>query len=158
MPSIWCGDYGAANALLDQLVGLADEKGSLFLEGSWKFDGRLHFRPDRQSLGAVEIITSGLAVLRSTGSTVWLPLWLSCLAVAHAELGQFEEAWRGIDEAISTIETTKEKWFEAEANRVLSEIALFGPQRDEAKAQAYFERALTIHVRNKQSPGSCARR
>ena len=144
LPSVWCGNYTAANALLDELVGLADEKGSLF----WKALGNLMrgyiFALTGKASEAVEVTTSGLAALRSTGSTVWLPLWLSCLAVAHAELGQFEEAWRAIDEAISTIETTKEKWFEAEANRVLGKIAKLAPERDEAKAEAYFERALAV--------------
>ena len=32
----------------------------------------------------------------------------------HAELGQLDEAWRCIGEALSIIETAKERWFEAE--------------------------------------------
>ena len=45
---------------------------------------------------------------------------------------------------MNTIETTKERWFEAEINRVTGEIALRSPQPDAAKAQAYFERALVV--------------
>ena len=45
---------------------------------------------------------------------------------------------------MSTIETTKERWFEAEANRIAGEIALRSPERDTAEAQVYFERALTV--------------
>jgi hypothetical protein len=50
--------------------------------------------------------------------------WVSYLAEAHADLGQLDEAWRCIDEAMSAIETTKERWFEAETNRIAGEIAL----------------------------------
>lgn len=66
------------------------------------------------------------------------------LAIAHADLGQFDEAWRCIDAAMTTMQATKERWCEAEAHRVAGEIALKSPQRDEAKAQAHFEQSLTI--------------
>ena len=52
------------------------------------------------------------------------PLHLSYLATSYANLGQFDDAWRCIGEAISTIEATKEKRFEAEANRIAGAIAL----------------------------------
>jgi len=42
------------------------------------------------------------------------------------------------------VETTKESWFEAELNRVAGEIALMSPERHRSKAQAYFQRALTV--------------
>ncbi len=45
---------------------------------------------------------------------------------------------------LTTIETTKETWFEAEVNRIAGEIALKSPQQDTAKAEAYFERALEV--------------
>src|SRR6202035_2041214 len=66
-----------------------------------------------------------------------LPLYLSFLARAPAELGQFEEAWRFIGEAMTAVEITKEKWCEAEVNRTAGEIALMSPQPDAAKAEAY---------------------
>ena len=47
-------------------------------------------------------------------------------------------------EAIAAIERTGERWFEAEANRIAGEIALKSPEQDAAKAEAYFERALTV--------------
>ena len=66
------------------------------------------------------------------------------LARAYAELGQFDDAWRCIGEAMTAIETTKERWCEAEVNRVAGEIALKSPEPDTAKAEAYFERALAV--------------
>jgi predicted ATPase len=57
---------------------------------------------------------------------------------------QFEDAWRCIDEAIITVEKTKERWWEAEVNRVTGEIALMTPEPDTAKAQAHFDRALIV--------------
>jgi predicted ATPase len=45
---------------------------------------------------------------------------------------------------MTAIETTKERWSEAEVHRIAGEIALKSPQPDAAKAQAYFESALAI--------------
>jgi predicted ATPase len=59
-------------------------------------------------------------------------------------LGQPDDAWRCIGEAISTTEATKERWFEAETNRIAAEIALKMPGRDTAKAEKHFGRALAV--------------
>ena len=93
---------------------------------------------------AVQMITSGITAWRSTGATLWMPSFLSYLARAYAELGRFDDAWRCIGEAMTAIETTKERWCEAEVNRIAGEIALKSPEPDAAKAQAYFERALAV--------------
>jgi predicted ATPase len=42
------------------------------------------------------------------------------------------------------VEITKERWFEAEVHRIAGEIALKSPERDTAKAEGYFERALAV--------------
>jgi predicted ATPase len=73
-----------------------------------------------------------------------VPLYLSYLTIAYAELGQFDEAWRCIGEALTAMETTRERWFEAEINRIAGEIALMIPEPNTAKAEAYFERALAL--------------
>ena len=82
--------------------------------------------------------------MRSTGATVKLPIHLGHLARAHADLGHFDDAWRYIGEAMTAVETAKEKWCEAEVQRVAGEIALKSPETDVAKAQIYFERALSV--------------
>ena len=135
------GDYAAANTEVDELAALADEKGALL----WQAFGT-SIRGCLLALtgeASVHAITSGIAALRSTGATLWMPLWVSHLARAYAELGQFDDAWRSIGEAMTAIETTKERWFEAEVRRIAGEVALLSPEPDAAKAEAYFERALT---------------
>src|SRR5277367_5447363 len=79
-----------------------------------------------------------------TANAIRAPFFLSFLARAYADVGQFENAWRCIGEAIAAMETTKQTWFEADINRTGAEIALLTPDRDAVKAEAYFERALEI--------------
>jgi len=68
----------------------------------------------------------------------------SDLARAYAKRSQLDEAWRCIGEAMTTIETCKERLYEAEVNRAAGEIALMSLEPDAAKAKAYFERALAV--------------
>ena len=42
------------------------------------------------------------------------------------------------------METTKERWCEAELNRVAGEISLMSPVRNAVRAEAYFESALAV--------------
>jgi predicted ATPase len=139
-----CGNYAAANALTDELIALADDKGTLF----WKASG-LIFRGcilalTDQSSDAIYWLTSGLTAWQSTGAVLWRHDYLSYLARAYVELGHFDDAWRCIGEAETEIRATKATLFEAEINRIAGEIALKSPERDTAKAEAYFERALTV--------------
>jgi predicted ATPase len=64
--------------------------------------------------------------------------------MAYAELGQLDDAWRCIDDAIETMERSKEKWGEAEVHRIAGEIALKSLAPDPEKAEAYFDRALAV--------------
>ena len=73
-----------------------------------------------------------------------VPTYLSFLARAYAEVGLIDDAWRCIREAVTLIETTKEKFVEAEVHRIAGEIALMVPDRDEAKALTLFKRALAV--------------
>jgi predicted ATPase len=45
---------------------------------------------------------------------------------------------------MTIIDKTKEKWWEAEIDRVAGEIVQLSPEPDAAKAEAYFERALSV--------------
>src|SRR4029077_11157787 len=113
------------------------DKGS----AQWKVGGMgnrgLVLAQTGKAADAVQIITEAIGAWRRMGSTIFLPWWTSHLAWAFAELAQLDEAWRSIGQAMSTIETTKESWFEAEANRIAGEIVLKSPQPDAAKAQEY---------------------
>jgi len=139
-----CGNYAEANAKIDELIALTDQTGSLFW-GAWGMMQRgCVLALTGKAPDAVQTITSGITAWRSTGSTAMIPSYLSYLAGAHAELGQFDNAARCIGEAMTTLETTKERWHEAEVNRIAGEMALLPPEPDAAKAEVYFERALGI--------------
>jgi predicted ATPase len=139
-----CGKYTAAVAVADELIALAEEKATLF----WRAFGMLHkgcvLAQTGKVLDAVQMIAFGISGWRSTGSTLWMPHFLSCLAMAYAEIGNFDEAWRSIGQARTAIDKNKETWFEADVHRVAGEIALKSPDIGSVKGETYFEQALAI--------------
>jgi predicted ATPase len=144
IPYTLCGNHAAVAARAREVVALAEEKSSPF----WKAFGVMNQGSALALAGkasdAIEMLSLGIAAFRTTEGTNFVPLFLPHLARAHAELGQFEEAWRSIGEAVNLVETTKQTWCEAEIHRTTGEIALMSPEPDAAKAQAYFERALAV--------------
>jgi predicted ATPase len=140
----FCGDHVAATAQAQELVALAEDKGSPYWKGLGLIERGSAMARNGRASDATEMLISGTAAVRKTGQTFNMPFWLPHLARAHAELGQFEEAWRCIGEAMTEAETTKQTWCEAEVHRVAGEIALKSPEPDATKAQAYFERALSV--------------
>jgi predicted ATPase len=145
-----------AAAQSQELVGLAEEKGALL----WKAFGMMYQGSVLALAGrasdATEMLIPGIGAYQATGAKTWIPFYLQHLAGTHAYLGQFDEAWRCIGEAVTAMETTKEKWCEADIHRTAGEITLMSPEHDAAKAEAHFERALAVAC--KQKAGSCARR
>ena len=140
----FCGNYATAIPLCDEFVALADEKGASFWEAQAMSFRSCLLSMTGEGADAVHMITSALSTYRSTGASVFMPWYLSTLARAYAKLGQFDDAWRCVREALTMAETTKERWFQAEVHRFAGEIALKSSQPDAAKAEGYFERALTV--------------
>jgi class 3 adenylate cyclase/predicted ATPase/energy-coupling factor transporter ATP-binding protein EcfA2 len=141
---IFCGNYATANLLADELVALADEKRTSMWKAFGIMNQGLLDALTGNAKGAVQKIESGVTTFRSTGSTLWMPLYLSRLAQAYAELGQYESAQRCIHEAMAAVETTKERWCEADVHRIAGDIELLAREPCTAKAEAYFERALAV--------------
>jgi predicted ATPase len=142
---MYYGAYPETQSLLDELAALADEKeASLF----WKatviaFRGAL-FAETGNASEAIRAITSGMTSLRSIGAALYEPYHLWHLTMAHAEVGQHDDAQRCINDAIEKVERSKEKWCEAEVRRIAGEIALKSFAPDAEKAEKHFDRALAV--------------
>jgi class 3 adenylate cyclase len=136
---ILCGNYGAAKAAIDEVTALADEKGALFWKALATMNQACVLSLTGKASDAAQMFALGIIAYASTGATIWRPLHLSHLARAEAELGKFDDAWCYMGEVMTAVETTNERWFEAEANRIAGEIILLSPEPNATKAVAYFE-------------------
>src|SRR6516225_832939 len=144
LTNVLCAKYAAANAQSSEVVRLADEKGAALWKALGTMQSGCVLAQSGKAAEAIQMITSGITMYRSTGSRLYLTIFLSHLSKAYAELRQFDQAWRCIGEAMTAVETTKERWFEAEIHRVAGEIALKLPQLGSSQAETYFERALNV--------------
>jgi class 3 adenylate cyclase/predicted ATPase len=141
---ILCGNYTAARAQSAKAIILADEKSASFWNAFGIVNEGCILALTGKAADAVHMITSGIAAWRSTGATFFLPWWLTHLAAVYAELDQLNDSWRCIKEAIMAVETTGERWCEAEVNRAAGEIELLSSEPEKAKAEEYFDRALAV--------------
>jgi predicted ATPase len=138
------GDFAAATAQSRELVAVAEEKDGFY----WKAAGMMTQGCLLALTGepgmAVQLITAGMTASQSAGANLRLPWSLSCLARAHGALGQLDEAWRRIDQAMEVMEATKETWQEPELHRVAGDLTLLLPEPNAAQAQAHYQRALAV--------------
>jgi class 3 adenylate cyclase/predicted ATPase len=138
-------DYAdAAKTTNDELIALSEEKGALFWKTHGEFLRGSLLAQAGSALEGVQAMSSSLTTIRATGTKMFLPYFLMLLSEAHADLGEFDAARGCINEALIAIQTNKERWCEAEVNRVAGEVALQSPVTDAGKAEAYFEHALAI--------------
>ena len=144
LPHIFRGDYTRAKAVVDELVVLADEKGTVIWKASGLLLHGILLALSGKPADAIPMIISGRNMYEATGATAGVSWRLPYLSTAYAELSQFDDAWCCVGEAMTAVETTKETWCEAESHRVAGEIALKSPEADAPKAQAHFERALAV--------------
>jgi predicted ATPase len=141
---ILSGEYRAVNSRLDELIPMATEKNA----AQWRGGGMMHLGAMQALTGkasdAIAMIPAGIAAWQSSGSIAFVPWYMSLAARAHAQLDQFDEAWRHIDEALKAIGATGETWCESDVYGTAGQIALSEPRPDVAKAEAHFVRALEI--------------
>ena len=137
-----CGRYEKAIAHLDELASFATEQDTV----QWKSAEMIMRGSLLAQMGkaadAVQMTRCGLSAWQATGSTCFLPWLLSHLAKSYGELGQIEEAWCYVSEAMTAVKASKETWFEPEAHRIAGEIAVKGSGA--LKAEAYFNHALAL--------------
>jgi predicted ATPase len=143
-PQWFLGAYNVTREQAGEIISLAEEKDTPFFKLTGLISLGITFGLTGEPAEAVRLITSSIAPYRATGARILIPHILSQLASAHAHLGQFDDAWRLIDEAMTTAEASWERCFDAETRRIAGDIALSSPERDFARAEAHFERALEI--------------
>jgi class 3 adenylate cyclase/tetratricopeptide (TPR) repeat protein len=145
---LWRRNYEQVESLAGELIPLAQEKGATLWKGAGTVNLGLLFaltsNSDVLKAKAIETLSAGITMWSSTGATTWMPWYRACLGKARAELAQFDEAWRDLGDAMTAIESSDERLWEAEVNRLAGEIVLASPGQLPAKAQQYFERALTV--------------
>jgi tetratricopeptide (TPR) repeat protein len=94
---------------------------------------------------------------RRTAAEGGVPLNLAALATVLRQAGQFGDAVRTVNESLQLIETTNERWAEAEVHRLKGELLLAQDPSNKAQAEQSFRIRSTSLANSTRNHGSCAR-
>lgn len=89
-------------------------------------------------------IQRGIAIWQAAGAQNVLPYYFVMLAEAHWHAGQINAALQRLDETLDLINTTEERWWEAEVYRLRGECLLQHRTADEREAAQCFHQALSV--------------
>jgi class 3 adenylate cyclase/predicted ATPase len=143
LTQILSGNYEAALAQADDTINIGTEKDATLRKAQGLIQRGCVWSLTGKASDGVVAISAGLVEFKATGADYFVPFYLSCLAKAHAELGQFDTARRIVAEAITGFTATGELWWEPEIYRIAGEIELISGSANTTTAQSNFERAFS---------------
>jgi predicted ATPase len=134
--------YEDAQAPLAEVLALAEEHGILYFKvmGSL-FHGRC-LAEQKRPQEAIEVLRQSLTYYRASGSRLYLPTFLTYLAVAYAKAGQLEQALKQLEEVEEMVERTGTRCDESDMHRLRGDLlAAIG---DAAAAEQSFYKSLAV--------------
>ena len=105
-----------------------------------------------QAQEGITQLTQGVTAWSSTGAELLRPYFLALLAEAYRTTGELEEGLAVLAEALTLVDTTGERWYEAEIYRLKGELLLQQNSDNQAEAESCFAQAITI-AQNQQARG-----
>jgi TOMM system kinase/cyclase fusion protein len=94
-------------------------------------------------------MNEGIAGYKAIGAGMYLTSFLVLLAEAYGTIGQYEEGLSVLDEALTQVETTEERFFEAELYRVKAILQMAISHKHQPEVQEYLQKSLEIARRQK---------
>ena len=114
----------AAQERAEAAVALSHEQGfALFAALGSIFQGWALAEQGQREEGIAQM-RQGLAAWQATGAELGRPYYLALLAEAYGKAGQREEGLALLTEALTVINKTEERWWEAELYRLKGELLL----------------------------------
>ena len=111
----------------------------------WEFHARLVSGRGRANSGGHFTVLKGLADASATGCNILRPFFLVVLAQLYEKAGQPEEGLNRLVEAARLVETTQERWAEAEMHRLWGTLLL--SMSKHAEAENSYRQALSVAQR-----------
>jgi predicted ATPase len=98
-----------------------------------------------QAAEGIPLLLEGLTTCRAGGRNLMIPFFLMTLAEAYGMAAQPQEGLDQLAEATKLVETTQERWAEAEIHRLRGTLLLSTKER--AAAENSYRRALDVAQR-----------
>jgi predicted ATPase len=95
-----------------------------------------------QTAEGIPLLVDAIGISRTIGTNMLTPFILMTLAEVHEVTGQLNEAFDRLTEAARWVETTHERWAEAEMHRMRGRLLL--SMNDHAAAEESYHQALAV--------------
>jgi predicted ATPase len=137
----------AAQACAEAAIALSAEQGfAVYLAHGTVLRGWALAEQGQAGEGIAQI-SSGLEAWRTTGAEVQRPYWLALLSEADGHAGQADRGLTWLDEALTVVHKTEERWWEAELHRLKGELLLALTADNHPQAETCFHQALEVACR-----------
>jgi predicted ATPase len=146
----WLGDreieqVKAAQTMLrsaDEVLAITSERGFPLYFGLGHIMRGWCLGAVGQAAEGIPLILQGVAIWRATGANLMTPSYLITLAEVYGMAARPDEGLDRIAEAAELVETTHERWAEAEMHRVRGTLLL--SMHEPAAAEDSFQQALAV--------------
>jgi predicted ATPase len=139
----FCREVRFTQERAEATISLATEQGFPY----WMAIGAImhgwNLAQQRQAQAGIEQIHQGLRAFRATGAEQWRPYWLMLLAEAYGLQGEPEAGLTVLTEALTLVDTTGERWYEAELYRLKGALLLQQHAANQVEAEHCFQQALS---------------
>ena len=136
------GSFNETGRLAEQTLAISNEHSFPFwLAVGLTYQGWSLTALQRKS-ESVGLITEGLSMYRATGAVLTTPMLLLMLAEAAAWAGKANDGLLRLSEAASIIDTTEERFAEADMERIYGD--LLSAAGDQPAAEEHYQRAVSV--------------
>jgi predicted ATPase len=140
-----CRDVASARAHAEALMGLALEQGFVLRGEQGRILRGWALAMQGDTGEGIMQISQGLAAhQRVGGPELGRPFVFALLAEAYGQAKQPEAGLQALTEALTRVEATEERWWEAELHRLKGALLLQLPIADVNQAETCFQRALDV--------------
>jgi class 3 adenylate cyclase/predicted ATPase/energy-coupling factor transporter ATP-binding protein EcfA2 len=137
-------EWQTAQAHAEALLALATEHGfALYVALGAFFQGWARAAQGQGAEG-IALMWQSLDASRATGTALGITEVLAQLAEAYGQVGQVEEGLHLLAEALAIVDTTGERFYEAELHRLRGELLLRHAVPEAQAAEGCFHEALAI--------------
>jgi predicted ATPase len=145
--TLWCllGDFDLGEQHAGLLIQVSEEVGMPHWEALGNIDVGWAMQARGNHAEGAARIRGGLAMLMQVGSRVGLSYWRGALIEAEIGARRFDAARALLDETLTFVAESDERYYEPELHRLAGDLALARGGADaRAEAEAAYRKALSI--------------
>jgi tetratricopeptide (TPR) repeat protein len=149
----WYGDWASEGAesaptrlqSAEKVLAISAEQGFAMWSGVGNVMRGWSLGVVGQAAEGIQLMLKGIDDVSATGCKILIPLFLMILAQVYETAGQPQEGLRRLAEAAKLVETTGERWAEAEMYRLRGTLLL--SMNEQTQAENSYRQALAIAQR-----------